>query len=215
MESQERRQKTSQLHSFPGDKPGAETECLCVPLSSEPARGARGGSGDTTTGSRRGQQSRPTLFLQHSWHLPVSAPRSFSREKTTDCLRGKVEPEAQRRTLVKLQDFSVNLWDKRELHWMVWEITSGKHTIGARVSTGSGDRFFLQNPLSVRQDNCHRDWTLPRNGLLCRPSGWPFQSFLQKIIQVISFINGGFLLTNINCVPTKCQALGPNGRKGA
>lgn len=72
-----------------------------------------------------------------------------------------------------LQDFSVNLRDKCELHWMVWEIISGKHTIGTRVSSGSGDRFFLQNPLSVRQDNCHRDWTLPRNGLLCRPSGWP------------------------------------------
>lgn len=54
-----------------------------------------------------------------------------------------MEPEAQRRTLVKLQDFSVNLWDKHELHWMVWEIISGKHTTGTRVSTGSGDRFFL------------------------------------------------------------------------
>lgn len=62
IESQERRQKPSQLHSFPGDKPGAETELLCVPLRSEPVRGARGGSGDTITGSRRGQQSRPTLF---------------------------------------------------------------------------------------------------------------------------------------------------------
>lgn len=115
--------------------------------------------------------------------------------------------------LVGLEDFSVNLQDKHELHCMTCEIICREPTNRGSVSTGRGNRLFLQNPLSPRRDDCHTDRVLPRNALAVPALQMAFQAFLPKMVRVISLVNGGFLLTNIECL-LSARPLGRARRKG-